>query len=129
MMKRALIVFTLIAAVILVTFSSGCNDEPKADGKKEAVLSFHSFDGGGPEYSVKIKNPEVLSYTFEREYSKPNHEELDGAGYDAVFKFKGLKEGETEVTVYSNSPIAGDEEYKYTAKVDKDFNVNIKEKN
>ncbi|MCR4615646.1 MAG: hypothetical protein K5756_05810 [Clostridiales bacterium] len=105
-------------------------DDPYTTEKqfeKEAKLSFHSFDGGGPEYSIKIDDPSVVSCTSKRDYGKKNHEVIDGAAYDVIFKFKGLKSGTTDITVHSSSPIMDDEEYRYLVEVNDDLKINIEE--
>ena len=84
--------------------------------KEAPTLSFHSFDGGGPEYSVEIADPTVVSCTQERVYPDPDHEELDGAPYDVVFTFTGLKQGSTAVTVRQSGP-DGEEETEYLVTV------------
>lgn len=93
------------------------------DGAK-AMLSFDSFDGGGPEYSV-VHDTDIVSYTSSKEYSKPNHEELDGAGYTVSFTFTGLKPGEATMTIEERSPIADNLDHIYAVKVDQDLNVSI----
>ena len=96
-------------------------------GKKAATLSFHSFDGGGPRYSV-VLDSDIVTYKSERKYDKPDHKRLKGAGYYVIFTFTGLKPGETVLTVQKRSPIREtdrqDRQYKVT--VDKDLNVTIK---
>ena len=91
-----------------------------------AELSFDSFDGGGPEYTVEIDDPEVVSFTEKRAYASPDHEELDGAGYSVVFTFVGLKPGETQVRISGWSPIAGSEAYLYSLTVDDSLNVSAR---
>ena len=88
-----------------------------------AVLSFDSFDGGGPEYTVEIDDATVVSFTEERVYASPRHEELDGAGYSVVFTFTGLKPGETQVSIFGWSPIAGSELDIYVLTVDENLNA------
>ena len=95
--------------------------------EETAELSFHSFDGGGPEYSVKIDDPSIVSYTSLHDYGKKNHELIEGAGYNVIFTFKGLKAGTAEMTVLSRSPIMEDEDYKYLIEVNDDLKVFIQE--
>ena len=91
-----------------------------------AELSFDSFDGGGPEYTVEIDDPEVVSFTEKRAYASPDHEELDGTGYSVVFTFVGLKPGETQVRISGWSPITGSEAYLYSLTVDDSLNVSAR---
>ena len=67
-------------------------------GGQPAVLSFHSFDGGGPEFHAVLAS-DIVSIEQEKEYAKPNHEELDGAGFTVTFTFTGIKPGETVLTI------------------------------
>lgn len=94
-------------------------------GNEKAVLSFDSFDGGGPEYRILL-DEDIVSYECRREYSSPDHEDLDGAAYNIIFSFTGLKPGETTMTVQWRSPIAGNKDLIYEVKVDPDLNVTIK---
>ena len=93
-------------------------------GGQQAVLSFPSFDGGGPTYHI-VLDSDLVSWKSAREYSKPNHGELDGAGYWLVFTFTGLKPGETSLTVEQRSPIGGNLDHMYSVKVDADLNVSV----
>lgn len=107
------------AASVSETSLSG-NDDTTAD----AQLSFDSFDGGGPEYNVVIDDSDVLSYTENRVYHQKDHEQLDGAGFDVIFTFKGLKQGETKITVTNT---IDDTAEVFSAKVDDGLNVIISE--
>ena len=88
-----------------------------------AELAFESFDGGGPEYSVEISDPTVVSYTRRKAYASPEHEEMDGAGYSVIFTFTGLRPGETQAEITSRSPITEGEIYVYALTVDEQRNV------
>ena len=96
--------------------------------EKSPTLSFHSFDGGGPEYNVEIEDKDILACSSERRYAKADHEELEGAGFDIIFTFTGLKPGETVVTVSGGSAIVPDEEYIYNVIVDDALNVALTER-
>ena len=95
------------------------------DKPMTATLTFSSFDGGGPEYSIKIDDPSIITYDSSRHYHQPNHEELDGAGYDVIFTFTGLKPGETTMTVTEYSPIMDNFDAVYKITVDDKLNVEI----
>lgn len=98
---------------------------PPDDGPKPAILSFDSFDGGGPSFSVVIDDPDILSWESSRHYSDPDHEETDGAGYTVDFVFTGLRPGETRLTVSARSPIADNFDAVYLATVDDALNVTL----
>ena len=70
---------------------------------------------------------DIVSCEKEKRYKKPDHKRLQGAGYDVVFTFTGLKTGETIVTVQKRSPIKEtlNEDRQYKLKVDNDLNVKI----
>lgn len=89
------------------------------------MLSFDSFDGGGPEYTVTVGDPDVVSCSCEHKYAKADHEELDGAGYDVIYTFTGLKAGSTDITVFMSSPIMGSGTSRYRADVDEGLNVTL----
>ena len=117
----ALAVGTALCAAAM----TGCGAAKQMDAQKTAELSFHSFDGGGPEYTFKVDDPTVVSCTSERRYNKKNHEELDGAGYDVVVTLTALREGKTTLTVSARSPIADNYDSIYTVTVDGDLSVSV----
>ena len=120
--RIALVAGAVIAGAACAFLFSGCTkDEPKAG--KTAELRFHSFDGGGPEYSFSIEDQDIAEYSSQREYSKPNHEELDGAGYDVVLTLTGKKAGETVLTASYSSPIGDNGVEKYRVTVADDLSV------
>ena len=93
-------------------------------GGARAVLSFNSFDGGGPEYGV-VLDSDIVSWEREKTYSRPDHDELDGASFTVTFSFTGLKPGETVMTIEERSPIAGNVDHNYSVNVDQNLNVSI----
>ncbi len=93
-------------------------------GGQPAILSFHSFDGGGPEYNITLDS-DIVSWDSAREYFDANHEELDGAAYQVIFTFTGIRPGETTMTVEERSPIGGNLDHVYAVKVDHDLNVAV----
>ncbi len=102
--------------------------EEKADPvNKEVILRFDSFDGGGPEYNVIIKDESIVSYTAMREYAKEDHDIMTGAGYDEVFTFTGIKPGETDMLIEARSPIADNLDMNYKVVVSEDLSVKIEE--
>ena len=86
-------------------------------------LSFESFDGGGPEFNVIIYDGSIVSYERHVQYYKEDHEQMTGAGYNVVFSFKGLAQGETEMMIEERSPIADNLDHKYKVKVDENLHV------
>ena len=92
---------------------------------REATLVFDSFDGGGPEYSVEITDPSIVSYTGVRSYGKDDHEMMTGAGYSVIYTFTGERPGETTLTVSARSPIAENFDAVYSVTVDADLNVTL----
>ena len=88
-MRRITMIF--MAMLFLSGFAAGQaaggND---MTGSQPAILSFHSFDGGGSGYDVVIDS-DIVSWNSAREYFDANHEELDGAAYQVVFTFDWRK--------------------------------------
>lgn len=103
------------------------DDMSDKTGGKTASLSFESFDGGGPEFSVVIADESIASYGIESKYRDPDHEKMHGAGYDEIITFTGLKPGETTVIVEERSPIADNLDHKYSIAVDDELNVQIEQ--
>ncbi len=93
--------------------------------EKSAELSFESFDGGGPEYTVAIDDPGVLSVTRSVRYAKADHAFMTGAGYTVTFTFAGLAPGATGLVVSARSPIAENFDASYRATVDEDRKVTL----
>ena len=91
------------------------------------TLSFDSFDGGGPTYEIILEDPSIVSYESVRQYDKPDHEQMTGAGYTVTFAFTGLKPGQTTLTVQARSPIADNFDAIYTVLVDEDLQVSLVE--
>jgi len=117
---------------ILLVMITGCTKENEVTeidsmNTKTSTLEFHSFDGGGSEYSVVIEDTTIVSYTSERKYSDCNHEELDGAGYTVIFTFTGLKQGETKMTIQERSPITDNTDTVYSITVANDLTVTLTE--
>ena len=79
--------------------------ERDVEPQKEWVLTFDSFDGGGPDYTATADDPSLLEITSERVYQSADHAELDGAGYQVRFTFRGLQPGTALVTVSARSPV------------------------
>lgn len=88
-------------------------------------LTFSSFDGGGPEFTAAVEDPTVLTFKYQKRYSSPRHREMTGAPFTAAFTFRGLKPGESRVTVRAISPITGTAEYVYLARVDEALAVTL----
>ena len=91
----------------------------------QTTLQFHSFDGGGPSYSLRFADEELVSVAQTIRYNKANHKQMTGAGYDVVFTFKGIKAGETTMTVEQRSPMGDDVDYLYRVTVDASLAVTV----
>lgn len=96
----------------------------------QTTLSFPSFDGGGPEYSVVAEDGSIFSCASERVYGNKDHDEIDGAPYDVVFTFTGRRAGETTFTVFEYSPIDGEknEVGVYGVTVDEALNITVEKR-
>lgn len=91
----------------------------------ETKLSFSSFDGGGPEYSVSIDDEGIIAYDIRRKYHKPDHAMMCGSGYDVIFSFRGIMPGRTMMTISARSPIAENYDDKYSVTVSDSLEVTI----
>ena len=94
------------------------------EAEKAARLRFSSFSGGGYEYSVKTDEPSIVRYDARYEF-EANAEELDGASYDYIVTFTGLRPGVTTAAVYGRSPILESENRIYTVTVDESLRVTL----
>lgn len=97
--------------------------EPQSAEPQTATLYFDSFDGGGPEYRAEVAEAEIVSCTYDLFYAKPDHETMTGAGYTVTYTLRGLKPGETTVTIRARSPIAENFDAVYRVTVDEALNV------
>lgn len=100
---------------------------PKLEDEMEntAVLEFHSFDGGGPSFTAVLEDSSIVAVEKTVEYSKPNHAELDGAGFTVTFTFSGRKAGKTGLVIEERSPIAGNYDRTYAVTVSDDMHVMV----
>lgn len=125
-LPRIISIFLIaVGAALCAAAVTGCGETEQREASKTAELSFHSFDGGGPEYTVRIDDPTVVSCSSERRYNKADHKALDGAGYDVVFTLTGLRQGKTTLTVSARSPIADSFDNIYTVTVADDLSVSV----
>ncbi len=113
----------LILLITLAVLLSGCGAKQEAEPMK-ASLTFESFDGGGPEFTAVLGSG-IVSYESRVNYSKPDHEEMTGAGYTVTYTFTGIEPGETELKIEERSPIADNLDHYYSVKVDEKLNVTI----
>ncbi len=93
--------------------------------KKEAVLSFDSFDGGGPSYNVKIEDESIVKCSQTHYYLNPNHGEMCGSGYEVNISFTGIKPGKTRATIECRSNIADNYDAIYDITVDEDLGITL----
>ena len=101
---------------------------PENDSWQHSVsMTFDSFDGGGPQYSIMIEDPEIVSYERQTEYNNPDHEMMDGAGYDVTFVFTGRKPGMTMMTISARSPIGDNYDIEYVVTVNEELEIFIEE--
>ena len=99
--------------------------ENKPAPPEPAILTFHSFDGGGPEFIISTADHELFTFETKREYESPDHDKLCGAGYNVVISFRGLKAGETSMTIEERSPCAGNYDHHYKVRVDDGLAVHL----
>ena len=99
-------------------------EDPPAK-ENTVVLTFSSFDGGGYEYSVSADDPEILSWTVQKDYGLINDEPETGGTFDVSITFTGRKPGTTQVAVYGRSPILENDDSVYSAVVDDELRVTL----
>ena len=90
-------------------------------------IAFDSFDGGGPDFTVRLSDESIVTYKSKIKYASADHGEMTGAGYSVIFTFSGLKEGETEMVIEERSPIAENLDHHYKLHVDPELNVVMEE--
>jgi len=81
-------------------------------------LTEHSFDGGGPIYSIEMEKSGIFTWYSKRSYNNPDHESLCGSGYDVHFVFYPLRAGQASAVLIGSSPICPKPDVKLTAAVD-----------
>ncbi|MBO7519563.1 MAG: hypothetical protein J6T73_02190 [Clostridia bacterium] len=99
-----------------------------SESKKEATLSFDSFDGGGPSYDVKIEDESIAAYKQAHYYLNPDHDRMCGSGYEVNISFTGLKPGKTTAVIECRSSIADSFDTIYDITVDVDLAVTVTER-
>ena len=99
--------------------------EEHAPAAKTATLSFDSFDGGGPDFNVVIADESIASCESRSKYNKADHERMNGAGYQVIITFKGIKPGETTALIEERSPIADNLDHRYRLVVDDELNMTL----
>ena len=93
--------------------------------EEEFRLPYDSFDGGGPDYTATADNPSLLEITSERLYDRTDHDEIDGAGCQVRFTFRGLQPGATLVTVTARSPVGDNYDAFYSVIVYDDLTIGM----
>ena len=92
------------------------------------TLTYESFDGGGPEYTVSVGDETLVSYSRDTRYKNSNSGDAEGSGYYVIFEFTGLVPGETEVTIQARSPIADNFDEIYSVSVDSELKITMERK-
>ena len=116
-MKRLLILVTaaLLAAVLIICSVGGCVGEVKTyqdsgqeiniDVGQEFVIALGSNQTTG--YSWQESYDETMLELVQQSYEEEAEEGLVGAGGIEYFRFKGLKAGETNITLTYEQPWEG----------------------
>ena len=111
--------------IVLLCLQAGTCFAENAEEEGTAVLTFSSFDGGGPEFSIEIDDPELVSYVCRKKYDHDDHEMMTGSSYNEIYTFTGLKSGTTQMTVSAYSPLMESMDSQYTIIVDENLHVTI----
>ncbi len=122
------IAFTMPAHDIRVRVEEKNTMLPEPD-EKQAVLSYHSFDGGGPRYTVKIENEQIVACEQANRYSGKKDPTASGTPYTVEVVFTGLQAGNTTARIEARSPtgIRYDEIYEITVDADLKVTATLKE--
>ena len=123
--KGYVIAFTMPENDIVINVDAQNSTVVITDSEKAAVLFFHSFDGGGPSFKVKIKDESVVTCRQARKYTVKNHDIVCGAGYTVYVSFFGLKPGKTTAIIEARSPIADNYDALYDVVVNEDLSVTV----
>lgn len=86
-------------------------------------LSFHSFDGGGPDYNFETEVKGIFTWYSNRHYQKADHEMLCGAGYDVIYELYPLKMGKATGMITGFSPICPVFPRRVLVEVDENLNM------
>lgn len=120
-------VFTFADAAAAAAFTALCEEWMAADAPAQpvsaaCVLTFSSFAGGGPAYTLLPEDDSLFTWTERRDHGADAEQE-DGAPFDVIFTLTGLHPGETLLTVQERSPIAGNYDHSYRVIVDESLAV------
>lgn len=104
---------------------AGCTIFKEKPDDKTATLEFDSFDGGGPEYTAVIEDETIAEFSKEIKYDKPDHDEIDGAGYKVIYTISGKNPGKTRMTVSSTMQGVKEDDNVYEVTVSEDNKVTV----
>lgn len=123
-MKRMVCTMALLMLLLAAVSAGGAESAQPAPYRSTAVISFSSFAGGGYDYTAETDDPSIARCETRYEY-ETNAEELDGASFDFLVTFTGMKAGSTTALVRGRSPILENEDYLYLVEVDEDLQVTL----
>ena len=126
--KGYILSFTMPAHDVTIRVHMRNSMEYIPESRSAAVLTFQSFDGGGPSYSVTVDDETVATFTQTREYANKNHSNMTGAGYTVYIRFIGQTPGSTTARIECRSPIAENFDAVYEITVDENLEVTVTEK-
>ena len=109
----------------ILAWTGGLVTTAEENAARSAVLTYASFAGGGPEYSVSVGDESILSCGVRYDYKAQEGEVIDGAACEVICTFTGRRAGKTAVTVRRESPFLGTSEAYYTAIVAGDLTVTL----
>ena len=116
------IAFTMPAHDITVRVEARNTMLPEPN-EKQAVLSYHSFDGGGPKYTVKIEGEQIVGCEQANVYKGKKDPTASGTPYTVEIVFTGLKEGAATACIEARSPTGIRYDDIYDIAVDADLKV------
>ena len=110
----------IMMSLIALLFGS-CRKTPPT------TLSFSSFDGGGPRFTVTIDDESIVTAEETHRYKDEDHDRITGAGYDVIFTFTGLKTGTTRMKISADSTEADNRDRYYIVTVDEALKVAVEQ--
>ena len=123
--KKALVISLAVGVLAGINVFAGCTDSKESENDKTATIEFDSFDGGGPEYTAVIEDENIISVSKEIKYNKPDHDEIDGAGYKVIYTITGKKPGKTRLTVSCTMQGVKEDDMVYDVTVADDNKVTV----
>ncbi len=87
-------------------------------------LTFSTFKGSGTVFRI-VLDEDIVSYDSREDRGPFRQRGEKGAPYSVTYTFRGLRPGETVMTVQKRSGIDGNTDRNYSVRVDASLNVQL----